>query len=91
MGPEVAIRRIRVSLRSLNVEFLEKVRTDWTRTAKAGNLQVKGPAQTRAPRAFENPHKRLLVVKVLRPGLASRGEHTRDSPICTALSRRLSR
>ncbi|XP_064222840.1 small ribosomal subunit protein uS10-like [Aotus nancymaae] len=43
--PEVAIHRIRITLRRCNVKSLEKVCADLIRGAKAKNLKVKGPVR----------------------------------------------
>uniref|UniRef100_A0A8C9IKQ9 Small ribosomal subunit protein uS10 domain-containing protein n=1 Tax=Piliocolobus tephrosceles TaxID=591936 RepID=A0A8C9IKQ9_9PRIM len=43
--PEVAIHRIRITLRSRNTKSLEKVCADLIRGTKVKNLKVKGPVR----------------------------------------------
>uniref|UniRef100_F7ICS1 Small ribosomal subunit protein uS10 n=1 Tax=Callithrix jacchus TaxID=9483 RepID=F7ICS1_CALJA len=60
MEPEVAIRRIRIPLTSLNLKSLEKVCADLIRGAKEKNLKVKGPVP--------KPTKTLRITTRKTPG-----------------------
>ncbi|XP_026302492.1 40S ribosomal protein S20-like [Piliocolobus tephrosceles] len=63
--PEVAIHRIRITLRSRNTKSLEKVCADLIRGTKVKNLKVKGPVRI-PTKTLRITTRKTPVVKVLK-------------------------